>query len=87
MDHCKLTCLMRWILSVILDCEKFIDQIEGFIAQFRDLSLILRIYRSNRRVYRSNTSHILVNSLKQTGAWFLIIKQLEWKTADKLFTC
>jgi len=39
MYHCKLTCLMRRILSVILDCEKFIDQIEGFIAQIRDLSL------------------------------------------------
>ncbi len=50
---------MRRLWKVLSLVKNFIAQPEGFVAQSGDLSLISGIYRSN-------TSQIQVNLLKQT---------------------
>jgi len=55
---------MRRIFNVNFDCEKFIAQIERFIAQSGDLSLISRVLSLNLKIYRSNASRTQVNLLK-----------------------
>jgi len=58
---------MRRIISVNFDCEKFIAQIQRFIAQSGNLSLILRVLSLNLKIYRSNASRTQVNLMKLKG--------------------